>query len=256
MREFSAANFNVGSQRLSTENSEAEQPVPGTVRDEASTLHGSSEVRRRAERDIFSDILERIAQEEREAKGKEDDGEVNQPLPLSRPPNTRGTEEMGRGEEEEVAVTVGEVNSAKSPDEWIAKILSELRNPMDATVSDARRESPSPIKEVQSQLKETRDGEQSGGDKEGEAAYSKEVIGEPRETQGCVPASISPEEMTLDSNEGPIRKVVMAAEAKRKREEEEEVVPLLRMKSRKPQRKETVLGPQLLPHPLIGWQRR
>ena len=89
---------------------------------------------------------------------------------------------MGREEVEEVAVTVGELNSAKSPDKWIAKILSELRDPMDATVSDARRESPSPIKEVQSQLKETREGEQSGGDKEGEAAYSKKDVGEPRET--------------------------------------------------------------------------
>ena len=163
MKEFSAANYNVGSQRLSVENSEAEQPVPGTVRDEASTLHGSSEVRRREERDVFGDILERIAQEGREAKGQEDE-EVNQPLPLSRLPSTRGTEEMGRGEEEEVAVTVGEVNSAKSPDEWIAQILSGLRDPMDATVSDARRESPSPVKEVQSQLKETREGEHSGGD--------------------------------------------------------------------------------------------
>ena len=67
MREFFAANFNVGSQRLSTENSEAEQPGPGTVRDEASTLYGSSEVRRREEREVFSDILERIAQEEKEA---------------------------------------------------------------------------------------------------------------------------------------------------------------------------------------------
>jgi len=231
MKEFSAANYNVGSQRVSAENSEAEQPVPGTVRDEASTLHGSSEVRRREERDVFGDILERIAQEEREAKGQED-GEVNQPLPLSRPPSTRGTEEMGRGEEEEVAVTVGEVNSAKSPDEWIAQILSGLRDPMDATVSDARRESPSPVKEVQSQLKETREGEYSGGDKEGEAAYSKEDVGEQRETQESVSASMSHEEMTLDSNEGPIGKVLMVAEAKRKRVEEEEKVPLLRKKRR------------------------
>ena len=137
---------------------------------------------------------------------------------------------MGKGEEEEVAVTVGEVNSAKSPDEWITKILSGLRDPMDATVSDAKRESPSSVKEVQSQLKETREGEHSGGDKEGEAAYSKEDVGEQRETQGSIPASMSPEEMTLDSNEGPIGKIVMAAEAKRKRVEEEEEVPLLRKK--------------------------
>ncbi|WP_217833254.1 hypothetical protein, partial [Picosynechococcus sp. PCC 7002] len=121
---------------------------------------------------VFGDILERIAQEVREAKGREDDGEVNQPLPLSRPPSTRGMEEMGRGEEEEVAVTVGEVNSARSPDEWIAEILSGLRDPMDATVSDARRESPSLIREVQSQLRETQKGEKNGGDKEGEGAYS------------------------------------------------------------------------------------
>ena len=81
-------------------------------------------------------------------------------------------------------------------------------------------------------MKETRAGEKNGGDKEGEAAYSKEVVGEPHEMQGSVPVSISPEEMTLDSNEGQIRKVVMAAEAKRGREEEEEVVPLLRKKRR------------------------
>ena len=80
-------------------------------------------------------------------------------MPLTRPPSTRGTEEMGRGEEEEVVVIMGEVNPAKSPDEWIAEILSGPRDPMDATVSDARRESPSPVMEVQSQLKETREGE-------------------------------------------------------------------------------------------------
>ena len=68
--------------------------------------------------------------------------------------------------------------------------------------------------------------------KEGEATYNKEVVGEPFETQRSVPASISPEEMTLDSNEGPIRKVMLTAEAKRGREEEEEVVPLLRKKRR------------------------
>ena len=43
---------------------------------------------------------------------------------------------------------------------------------------------------------------------------------------------MSPEERTLDSNEGPIGNVVMAAEAKRKRVEEEEKVPLLRKKRR------------------------
>ena len=103
---------------------------------------------------------------------------------------------------------------------------------MDATVSDARRESPSPIKEVQSQLKETREGEKNEGNEEGEAAYSKEIVGKPSAMQGSVPASISPEEMTMDSNEEPIRKVVLTAEAKRGREEEEEVVPLLRKKRR------------------------
>ena len=85
---------------------------------------------------------------------------------------------MGGEVEEEVAVKEGEVNSARSPDAWIAEILSGLRDPMDATASDARRESPSPIKEVQSQLKETREGEKNGGNKEEEAAYSKKVVGE------------------------------------------------------------------------------
>ena len=41
---------------------------------------------------------------------------------------------MGREVEEEVAVKEGEVNSARSPDAWIAEILSGLRDPMDATV--------------------------------------------------------------------------------------------------------------------------
>ena len=52
---------------------------------------------------------------------------------------------------------------------------------------------------------------------EGEVVYSTEIIGEPSETQSAVLASISHEEMTLDSNEGPIKKVMLAAEV---REEE------------------------------------
>ncbi|CAK9309295.1 unnamed protein product, partial [Citrullus colocynthis] len=88
------------------------------------------------ERNIFGDILER-----------EDDGEVNQPLPSSRHPSIRGTDKVGGGVEKDVVVEEGEVNSARSPDEWIAQILSGLRDPFEACISDARRESPSPIKE-------------------------------------------------------------------------------------------------------------
>lgn len=48
-----------------------EQPLLEThVRDEASTLFDNSEVRRQDERNVFGDILEGIAQEEREAKSK------------------------------------------------------------------------------------------------------------------------------------------------------------------------------------------
>lgn len=76
-----------------------------------------TEVAKRAEemREVFGDILERIAQEEREAKAREDDGEVNQPLPSSCLPSTRGTKEMGREVEEEVVVEEGEVNSTQLP---------------------------------------------------------------------------------------------------------------------------------------------
>lgn len=49
------------------------------VNDEANTLFGSSEVRRYDERNVFGDILEGIAQEEREAWEREEEGEVNQP---------------------------------------------------------------------------------------------------------------------------------------------------------------------------------
>ena len=55
---------------------------------------------------------------------------------------------MGKGVENEVAMEEGEVNSACSPDEWVAHILSGLRDPLEACVSDARRESPSPIKDI------------------------------------------------------------------------------------------------------------
>ena len=116
---------------------EAEQPASETqVRDEASTLIGSSEV--------FGDILTGIAQEERDAKGSEDDGEVNQPLPSSRPPSTRGTNEVGGEADEEVVIEEGEVNSVRSPDEWVTHILSGLRDPFEACLLDARKESPSP----------------------------------------------------------------------------------------------------------------
>lgn len=59
--ELSAENFEGANPRVHLAPDEAEQPAPETqVHDAASTLVGSSEVRRRDERNVFDDILEGI----------------------------------------------------------------------------------------------------------------------------------------------------------------------------------------------------
>ena len=65
---------------------------------------------------------------------------MNQPFPSSRPPSTRGTDKMGGEAVEEEK----EVTSMHSLDEWIARILSGLRDPAEACLSDARNGSPFP----------------------------------------------------------------------------------------------------------------
>lgn len=83
---------------------EVERPLPKMyVRDEASTLFGSSEVHCQDERNV---------QEETEARAREEDGEVNQPLPSLRPPSTHGTDEMGGT----AVVEEEEVTSVHSPE--------------------------------------------------------------------------------------------------------------------------------------------
>lgn len=54
-----------------------------------------------------------------------------QPLPSSRPPSTRRTNEVEGGTEEDIVVEGEEVNSVHSIDEWVVHILSGLRDPSD-----------------------------------------------------------------------------------------------------------------------------
>lgn len=65
---------------------------------------------------------------------------MNQHFPSSKPPSTRGTDKMGGEAVEEEK----EVTSVHSPDEWVARTLSGLRDPAEACLSDARNGSPSP----------------------------------------------------------------------------------------------------------------
>lgn len=103
--ECSIGNFDNAGSRVCLTTVEAKHPLHEShVNDATSTLFGNSKVHQVDERDIFRDILEGIAQEEKEARKREEVGEVNQPLSGSRPPITCRTEEMGvdilEGEEE------------------------------------------------------------------------------------------------------------------------------------------------------------
>lgn len=49
-----------------------------------------------------------------------------------------------------------EVTFVRSLDEWVARILSDLRDPLKACMLDARRESPSPMGDGQSWVEESR----------------------------------------------------------------------------------------------------
>lgn len=76
LTESSHENFDSKNPRVHLAHQEAKQLVPKTqVCDKASTLIGNNEVHRRDERNVFGDILKGIAQEERDAKAREDDGE-------------------------------------------------------------------------------------------------------------------------------------------------------------------------------------
>lgn len=117
LAESLAHNFDDAEPSVCPTPTEVERPLLEMhVTDKASTLFGSSEVRQQDERNVFSDILEGIAQKEREAKEREKDGEVNQPLPGLWPPSTRGIDEVDgkivEGEEE--------INSLSSLNEWVA----------------------------------------------------------------------------------------------------------------------------------------
>lgn len=92
-----------------------------------------------------------------------------------------------------------------------------------------------------------------GGDKEEEeptvveeVAHNKETVSTPIETQGIIPIATSPENQSLDSNEGVIKKYMVASAANRKRkeiEEEEEVKPLIRKKQMVSQGLEQLVEP-------------
>ena len=117
------------------------------------------------------------------------------------PPSTRNTDEVKGGEEEEMVVKEEEVTSMHFLDEWVTHILSGLRDPLEACMSDTRKKSPSPTGDGQSHIEESR------RDKEDEesAAHSKEIVSEPIGMQGVAPAILSPEDQPLDSNEGSIK---------------------------------------------------
>lgn len=75
---------------------------------------------------------------------------MNQPLPSSRPPSTRGIDEVGEEIGGAIVVEKEEVTFVCSPDEWVTHILSGLRDPLESCISDTRKESPSPKSDEQS----------------------------------------------------------------------------------------------------------
>lgn len=121
-------------------------------------------------------------------------------------------------------------------------------------MSNTRREPPLYQGDSQSRLEEDWGNEvEMGGDKEEEeptvveeVAHNKETVSTPIETQGIIPIATSPENQSLDSNEGVIKKYMVASAANRKRkeiEEEEEVKPLIRKKQTVSQGLEQLVEP-------------
>lgn len=213
--ESSAGNFDDTEQSVRLAPQEAEQPLPEThVCDEASTLFDSSEVRRKDERNVFSDIFKGIAQEERETRAREEDGEVNQPFSSSRPPSTRGTHEVGEEVRSGVVVEEEKVNFMRSLNEWVARILSGLRDSLEPCMSNVRKESPLPSDEQSHPKKEQEDKvemelveeERAAKEKlwskiEVELVRSKKVVSEPVEMQGSIPAEMGLEDQPLVSDD-------------------------------------------------------
>lgn len=180
-----------------------------------------------------------------------------------------------------------EVNSMRSPDEWDEHILSGLRDPLEACLLDARRESLSPKGDVQSHSEENQMDKVNERGNKGEAqpiveelTHIKEIVSELMETQVADHAATSSKDRAMDSNEGLIKEYAVATEVKRKRKDEKEVTPLMRKKKKVSQRSKKSIEParkaakdkesgneeqanspeSTLQHPLTGllkkWRRR
>lgn len=144
-----------------------------------------------------------------------------------------------------------EVNFVRSSDAWVAHILTGLRDPFEACLSDARRELPSSKGDVQSCLAEEQ-GERVEEESVviEEVARNKEVVSKPIKTQGAILEETGHEDQPHDSNDGPIKEYMVASATKRTRnefEEDEEATLSIRKKQKVSQGPEQTIKPKTLP---------